>query len=143
MYYSRVFSLLFIEYPLTSSLQLDQMHPDTIPKEFYTFMVKTARVPVEALALNRVRVRGFPVDLAHVHEYMDRFKPTEQALRTVAAMTENVETIPCAVLHPWIDSCVSNNTGRFTQVTKGILPVYATLNFVPLIVLRMKKLLKE
>ncbi|KAG0237684.1 hypothetical protein BGX31_003513 [Mortierella sp. GBA43] len=119
------------------------MHPDTIPKEFFSFMVKTARVPAEALALNRVRVRGFPIDLGQVRALVDRYKPTEHSLQVVSTMSEKVEAIPCAVLHPWIDSCVANDTERFVHVTKGIFPVYATLNFVPLIVLRMKRLLKD
>ncbi|KAF9363903.1 hypothetical protein BGX34_003062 [Mortierella sp. NVP85] len=119
------------------------MHPDTIPKEFFSFMVKTARVPAEALALNRLRVRGFPVDLSQVRALVDRYKPTEHALQVVSAMSETVEAIPCAVLHPSMDSCVATDAERFVHVTKGIFPVYATLNFVPLIVLRMKRLLKD
>ncbi|KAF9930300.1 hypothetical protein FBU30_000646 [Linnemannia zychae] len=119
------------------------MHPDTIPKEFFGFMVKTARVPAEALALNRMRVRGFPLDLKVVRAMVDRFKPTAQTLETIANMSETVEALPCAALHPWVDSCRETNIDRFLGVTKVIFPVYATLNFVPLVVLRMKRLLKD
>ncbi|KAG0066095.1 hypothetical protein BGZ89_007624 [Linnemannia elongata] len=119
------------------------MHPDTIPKEFFQFMVKTARVPAEALAMNRTRVRGFPLDLKQVRAMVDRFNPTALALETVANMSETVEALPCAGLHPWVDSCRETNIDRFIGVTKTIFPVYATLNFVPLVVLRMKRLLKD
>ncbi|KAI1315480.1 hypothetical protein EDD11_000712 [Mortierella claussenii] len=119
------------------------MYPDTIPKEFLGFMVKTARVPAEALALNRATVRGFPVDVKQIRELVDRHRPTELALRAVSSMSETVNPIPCEVLHPWIDSCRQNNLERFVQVTKEIFPVYATLNFVPLVLLRMKRLLKN
>ncbi|KAI8602325.1 hypothetical protein EDD21DRAFT_372230 [Dissophora ornata] len=119
------------------------MHPDTIPKEFFGFMIKTARVPAEVLAFNRTRVRGFPLDLSQVRTVVERLRPTERALATIANMSETVEALPCAALHPWIDSCRQTNVERFTQVTREIFPVYATLNFVPLIVLRMKKLLKD
>ncbi|KAG0312870.1 hypothetical protein BGZ97_010763 [Linnemannia gamsii] len=119
------------------------MHPDTIPKEFFQFMVKTARVPAEALAMNRTRVRGFPLDLKQVRAMVDRFNPTALTLETVANMSETVEALPCAGLHPWVDSCRETNIDRFVGVTKTIFPVYATLNFVPLVVLRMKLLLKE
>ncbi|KAF9152157.1 hypothetical protein BG015_005710 [Linnemannia schmuckeri] len=119
------------------------MHPDTIPKEFFQFMVKTARVPAEALAMNRTRVRGFPLDLKEVRAMVDRFNPTALTLETVANMSETVEALPCAGLHPWVDSCRETNIDRFVGVTKSIFPVYATLNFVPLVVLRMKRLIKD
>lgn len=106
-------------------------------------MVKTARVPAEALAMNRTRVRGFPLDLKQVRAMVDRFNPTALTLETVANMSETVEALPCAGLHPWVDSCRETNIDRFIGVTKTIFPVYATLNFVPLVVLRMKRLLKE
>ncbi|KAF9998549.1 hypothetical protein BGZ80_005522 [Entomortierella chlamydospora] len=119
------------------------MHPDTIPKEFFGFMVKTARVPAEALAINRNMVRGFPLDLKQVRAMIDRHRPTKLAIETVSNMSENASVLPCAALHPWIDSCKKNNVERFVQVTKEIFPVYATLNFVPLLVLRMKRLAKD
>ena len=119
------------------------MQPESIPPEYLKFMVNTARVPVEALALNRARVRGFPVDVSLAQALVKRFKGTPKNLATVATLTEYTDIIPCAVLHPSFDSCTVNNAERFVQVTKNIFPVYATLNFVPLLVLRMKRLLKE
>ncbi|KAF9913461.1 hypothetical protein BX616_010011 [Lobosporangium transversale] len=119
------------------------MHPDTIPKEFLGFMIKTARVPAESLAFNRLNVRGFPLDLKQARALIDRHRPTARAIQTMSTMTENVSVIPCELLHPWVDSCKQTNTERFAQVTKEIFPVYATLNFVPLLVLRMKRLLKD
>ncbi|KAF9100124.1 hypothetical protein BGX23_006088 [Mortierella sp. AD031] len=119
------------------------MHPDTIPKEFFDFMVKTARVPAEALAFNRARVRGFPLDLKEVRSMVDRFNPTALTLKTVSVLSETPDVLPCAVLHPWVDSCMETNIDRFTGVVKVIFPVYATLNFVPLVVLRLKRLFKD
>ncbi|KAG0357684.1 hypothetical protein BG005_003241 [Podila minutissima] len=119
------------------------MHPDTIPKELFSFMVKTACVPAEALAFNRARVRGFPVDLSQVADMVKKYKGTSQALATVAALNGHSDIIPCAVLHPSIDSCRTTNLQRLFHVTKTIFPVYATLNFVPLLVLRLKRLMKD
>ncbi|KAG9324804.1 hypothetical protein KVV02_004677 [Mortierella alpina] len=119
------------------------MQPESIPPEYLKFMINTARVPPEALAFNRARVRGFPVDVSQVKAMVRRFKPTPKALETVSHLTEYTNIIPCAVLHPSYDSCKVNNAERFVQVTKNILPVYATLNFVPLLVLRMKRLLAD
>jgi len=81
--------------------------------------------------------------LTQVRSLVDRFNPTALTLQTVSVMSERPDTLPCAALHPWIDSCRTNSLQRFGQVTKEIFPVYATLNFVPLVVLRMKRLLKE
>ncbi|KAI1303392.1 hypothetical protein EDD11_005355 [Mortierella claussenii] len=117
------------------------MQPESIPPEYLKFMVNTARVPTEALAFNRARVRGFPVDVSQVQALVKRYKPTPKALATASQLTEYTDIIPCAVLHPSYDSCTVNNAERFVQVTKNILPVYAALNFVPLLVLRMKRLL--
>ncbi|ORZ10262.1 hypothetical protein BCR41DRAFT_338819 [Lobosporangium transversale] len=117
------------------------MQPESIPPEYLKFMLNTARVPAEALAFNRARVRGFPVDVSQVAALVRRHKPTPKALETVSKLDAFTDMIPCAVLHPSYDSCTYNNAERFVQVTKNILPVYATLNFVPLLVLRMKRLL--
>ncbi|KAG0029769.1 hypothetical protein BGZ81_003456 [Podila clonocystis] len=119
------------------------MQPDSIPPEYLKFMLNTARVPAEALAFNRARVRGFPVDVSQVQALVKRFKGTPNSIQTAASLTEYTTIIPCAVLHPAFDSCKVNNAERFVQVTKNILPVYATLNFVPLLILRMKRLLTD
>ncbi|KAF9187315.1 hypothetical protein BGZ51_001405 [Haplosporangium sp. Z 767] len=119
------------------------MQPESIPPEYLKFMVNTARVPTEALAFNRARIRGFPVDVSQVQAMVRRFKPTPKALETVSKLTEYTDIIPCAVLHPSYDSCKVNNAERFYQVTRNIFPVYATLNFVPLVILRMKRLLAD
>ncbi|KAI8600631.1 hypothetical protein EDD21DRAFT_415663 [Dissophora ornata] len=119
------------------------MQPESIPPEYLKFMINTARVTPEALALNRARVRGFPVDVNQVVALVKRQRHTPKALAEAAKLTEFTNIIPCAVLHPSYDSCKVNNMERFLQVTKNILPVYATLNLVPLLVLRMKRLLSK
>lgn len=119
------------------------MQPESIPPEYLKFMLTTARVPAESLAMNRARVRGFPVDVNQVVELVKRYKPTPKILEEASKVTEFTNIIPCAVLHPSYESCTVNNLERFYQVMKNILPVYATLNFVPLVILRMKRLLAE
>ncbi|KAG0238773.1 hypothetical protein BGW42_002639 [Actinomortierella wolfii] len=119
------------------------MQPDTIPPEYFQFMVKTARVHTEALAFNRARVRGFPIDVDQVKALVGRLRPTKRNMEIASQLTEYTDIIPCAVLHPSFDSCKVNNVERFFQVTKNIFPVYATLNFVPMIILRMKRLLAD
>ncbi|KAG0051187.1 hypothetical protein BGZ83_004008 [Gryganskiella cystojenkinii] len=119
------------------------MHPDTIPKEFFGFMSKTCRITAEMLAFNRSIVRGFPVDLAAIRTMVDKYQPTARTLEVVATMSEHAHVLPCATVHPGKDSCSMNNLELFVSVIKTIFPVYATLNFVPLMVLRTKRLLKD
>ena len=83
------------------------------------------------------------MDVSRVVDLVKRHKPTPKALEIASQVTEYTDIIPCAVLHPSYDSCTMNNAERFYQVTKNIFPVYATLNFVPLVILRMKRLLAE
>ena len=119
------------------------MQPDTIPKEFFAFMTKTCRITPEMLAFNRSIVRGFPVDLKALRAMVDKHRPTARALEVVSTMSEHAHVLPCLTVHPSMDSCSMNNLELFVEVTKMIFPVYATLNFVPLLVLRTKRLLKE
>ncbi|KAF9200048.1 hypothetical protein BGZ49_009755 [Haplosporangium sp. Z 27] len=119
------------------------IQPQSIPPEYLKFMVNTARVPTEALAFNRARIRGFPVDVNEITKMVTRYKGTPKAIAEASKLTEFTPMIPCAVIHPHTDSCKELNFVRFGEVTKGILPVYATLNFVPLLVLRVKKLLAD
>ncbi|KAF9954604.1 hypothetical protein BGZ65_003920 [Modicella reniformis] len=119
------------------------MQPESIPPEYLKFMLTTARVPAEALAMNRARVRGFPVDVNQLVELVKRHRASPKTLEEVSKLTEYANIIPCSVLHPSYDSCSMNNIERFYQVLKNIIPVYATLNFVPLVVLRMKRLLAD
>ncbi|KAF9426178.1 hypothetical protein BGZ94_006846 [Podila epigama] len=118
------------------------MHPHTIPKEFFSFMIKTARVPAEALAFNRARVRGFPADMTQVQAMAKRFKGTPQNLAKLAAW-DGAGALPCAGLHPSQHSCRTYNFQLLIHVLRSIGPVYATLNFVPLLVLRLKLLMKD
>ncbi|CEH17343.1 Uncharacterized conserved protein [Ceraceosorus bombacis] len=51
--------------------------------------------------------------------------------------------VPCCLVHPWEDSHWWSPVDRFVEVTRWILPVYATLHFVPAIFLRMGAFRKD
>ncbi|KAF9433533.1 hypothetical protein BGZ76_009312 [Entomortierella beljakovae] len=119
------------------------IQPKSIPPEYLKFIINTAKVPVEALAFNRAHVRGFPVDVSEVVQMVKKYRGTPNNIEIASKLTEYPPVIPCAVIHPHMDSCSEYNVKRFIEVTREILPVYATLNFVPLLVLRLKKLMQD
>lgn len=47
------------------------------------------------------------------------------------------------VIHPWIDGCHNTFIERFTKVFKMMMPVYGTLHFVPMLLLRTQHLRRE
>ena len=50
---------------------------------------------------------------------------------------------PCAVVHPWMDSCGFTALDRWQAVFKWMFPVYAALHVIPPILLRRKVFFKE
>lgn len=47
------------------------------------------------------------------------------------------------ILHPWVDGCHATAFDRFTKVFKSFLPVYGTLHFVPMLLLRSQHFKRE
>lgn len=50
---------------------------------------------------------------------------------------------PCAVVHPWMDSCSWTAVDRWQAVFRWMFPVYAALHVIPPILLRRKVFFKE
>lgn len=50
---------------------------------------------------------------------------------------------PCAVVHPWMDSCSWTAVDRWQAVFRWMLPVYGALHVIPPILLRRKVFMKE
>ncbi|KAG1143041.1 hypothetical protein G6F37_007159 [Rhizopus arrhizus] len=119
------------------------MRPDTLPPDFYSFMVKTARCPKESLLLNNENVRGFPVTPQHAIESIRHLRPTPHALKTLSQLPLDAPAIPCEALHPWLDDCHLTAVERFIKVFKSFLPIYGTLHFVPMFLLRTQHLRKD
>ncbi|CAO3609883.1 unnamed protein product [Cunninghamella blakesleeana] len=119
------------------------MQPDTLPPDFYSFMIKAARCPKEALQLNAKNVRGLPISPADALDAIKKYKPTPNAIAVASTITAYPTATPCETLHPWLDSCNATAVERFSKVFKSMMPVYGTLHFVPMILLRTKHLKKD
>jgi hypothetical protein len=69
-------------------------------------------------------------------------QPTQAATQALFLLT-SCDSLPCIAFHPSADSCTLNSLALFKSVLYQILPVYLSLNFVPLVVLNWKKLFRN
>lgn len=63
------------------------MQPDTLPPDFYSFMIKAARCPKEALHLNAKNVRGLPISPTEALDAIKKYKPTPNAVSVASTIT--------------------------------------------------------
>ncbi|KAJ3223554.1 hypothetical protein HK099_000975 [Clydaea vesicula] len=122
------------------------MQPASLPKSFYNFMVKTAPIPEMILGLNRKIVRKIPIEnnLEVLNSLQEKFKFTKKHLASMETLDLNkVTALPCAVLHPGMDSCNKFSFGVVKKVFFQILPVYLSLNFAPMIALKFKSFIQN
>ncbi|OBZ87329.1 hypothetical protein A0J61_04629 [Choanephora cucurbitarum] len=119
------------------------MHPETLPPDFYSFMVKAARCPKGALLLNEKNVRGVPITPTEALDMISKLRPTTHAVEVVSKIPLDMPAIPCEMLHPWMDGCQMTALERFAKVFKNFLPVYGTLHFVPMLLLRTQHFKKD
>ncbi|CAG8445452.1 7545_t:CDS:2 [Diversispora eburnea] len=119
------------------------IQPTTIPPDFLNFMIKTARVPQETLELNLNIVQGNPLKIEDALKILDKYKGTKHAYEVVSKLPPFPTVIPCEIIHPQFDSCLVTDMERFYQAFKRILPVYATLNFVPMIAFKFNQFFKN
>ncbi|KAL1930409.1 hypothetical protein VTP01DRAFT_10571 [Rhizomucor pusillus] len=119
------------------------MQPHTLDPGYYSFMLKTARVPSDILRINEKNVRGLPISAHETLQTIQKYKPTKHALSVVESIPAYPATVPCEVIHPWIDGCNATAVERFLKVCQSMLPVYGTLHFVPMLLLRSKTVAKN
>ncbi|GBC04628.1 hypothetical protein RclHR1_05790009 [Rhizophagus clarus] len=119
------------------------MRPTTIPKDFLNFMIATARVPKETLNINLSLRKGLPLNKDDAINLVKKFKGTKNAFEVTSNLPPRPTAIPCELIHPQFDSCIYTNIERFYQVFRNITPVYATLNFVPMIAFKPAQLIED
>ncbi|KAJ3272627.1 hypothetical protein HDV01_005374 [Terramyces sp. JEL0728] len=126
--------------------------PLTLPKEYYSFMIKTARVPKQSLVTQAAHIRK----LESIGEYNvgDTFTKTMKELGATKGNMQRLQDyltkfngkmpgIPCLIYHPKEDSCISCSAKKWYQVFMQMTPVYLSLNIVPVLVLKTKHFLQN
>lgn len=70
------------------------MRPETLPPDFYSFMIKAARCPEGALRLNEKTVRGIPVSAEEALNVVKKLHPTAQSINVVSQLPTGTSAIP-------------------------------------------------
>lgn len=70
------------------------MRPETLPPDFYSFMIKAARCPEGALRLNEKTVRGIPINAEEALKVVHKLHPTTQSINVVSQLPTGTSAIP-------------------------------------------------
>ncbi|KAJ3377004.1 hypothetical protein HDU84_009164, partial [Entophlyctis sp. JEL0112] len=120
------------------------MRPETIPPSYYKFILTTGPIPKPILELTRQQLANtVPLDPNALVAAVKTCKPTAHALECAKTIPAFPDYMPCAFLHPSVDACGAQASATFVKVMKSILPVYAALNFVPMVVHKTRELARK
>ncbi|KAI8619735.1 hypothetical protein BC830DRAFT_1053704, partial [Chytriomyces sp. MP71] len=119
------------------------MRPTTIPDSYNKFIVTTGPIPADIILLVRQQLSGIPLDPDSVMKAVVKHKGSQQCMDVAAALPAFPDIVPCEVLHPAIEGCSIQAVWTLSKVLKTILPVYFSLNFVPMVVLKTRELLRN
>ncbi len=141
------------------------MRPEILPRSYYTFIQRYAFVachssefcskcqfsvnclsfrlvrnsfvrtgPISEPILQAVRTynRGRPIDVAAVLADVHSANPASP----LQSLSPLPSVLPCTALHPKHSSCTVNYFHVVFSVAKKIIPLYATLTFVPMVALQ-------
>jgi hypothetical protein len=129
------------------------MRPETLPPAYLKFMLETA--PLHSVTLEAIRNtnRGIPLDIDKLTAYNDRFlslypgiPSTPEILRSLVGPSGDPKfpsLLPCYIAHPETPFCTSNFQRTVIRAFKRVFPLYLSLTFVPMFVLRFWSLLKH
>ncbi|XP_062189716.1 uncharacterized protein LOC133892783 [Phragmites australis] len=114
------------------------MRPESIPKSYQDFILKTGPVAEPVYKAVRECCRGGPLDLIGLSAYLANKKNSN-----LINLTNNPSIIPCSVIHPDRTSCLAHNVNVVSSTFKKTFPLYFSLSFVPFVVLRLQKFLES
>lgn len=112
------------------------MRPNTLPKSYFDFIVNTGPIPKTVLEVVRLNNRGLPFDAQKITEFCAK-KGT-----TLGKIEFPYPIVGCDMLHPQTHGCVKHNISVFLDTAKKILPLYASLTFIPTLVFQFGSFIK-
>ncbi|KAI8901798.1 hypothetical protein BC833DRAFT_576188 [Globomyces pollinis-pini] len=128
------------------------MRPDTIPKSYYNWVVQHGRVPKVMVELNRQNTRQHQLgyhqaDLGAIEKALTVVNAPVSSLHKVLEYIKRnggtMPNVPCAALHAKESSCTKYCTSVFGLTFLDMIPVYMSLNTVPLLLFKTKSVLLE
>ncbi|RLN35092.1 hypothetical protein C2845_PM03G07670 [Panicum miliaceum] len=114
------------------------MRPESLPKSYQEFILKTGPVAEPVYKVVRECCRGGPVDLTALSTYLSNKRNSD-----LINLTTNPSIIPCSVIHPDRASCLAQNVNVVSSTFKKTFSLYFSLTFVPFVVLRLQKFLES
>jgi hypothetical protein len=112
------------------------MRPESLPKSYQEFILKTGPVAEPVYKAVRECCRGGPVDLTALSAYLSNKRNLD-----LINLTTNPSIIPCSAIHPDRASCLAQNINVVSSTFKKTFPLYFSLTFVPFVVLRLQKVI--
>jgi hypothetical protein len=125
------------------------MYPDTIPKEYYNWIIVHGRVPKALVEMNRENTLLRKTwDITNSLKILDQHNPPTLQNRTkfieyFGKFNGQLPQIPCSALHAKSNSCVGYCSSVFWKTYLDMIPVYGALNIIPLVVLRTRQFLEQ
>ncbi|KAJ3193454.1 hypothetical protein HK101_004807 [Irineochytrium annulatum] len=120
------------------------IRPSTIPKSYYHFLKSTGPITEDVLTLVRQNVdEGVALSADALAAAVERQHGPPGAVDVARALGEFPSVLPCEIMHPPRPSCNHHASWTFTRVFMKILPVYGSLNVVPMVVLKTRELIKK
>lgn len=110
------------------------MRPESLPKSYQDFIQKTGPVAAPVYKAVRDSCRGGRIDLASISAYLSGKESSN-----LEKLEEFPSIIPCSVIHPDTDSCLTHNANAASSTFRKTFPLYFSLTFVPFVVLHLQK----
>ncbi|TYH24299.1 hypothetical protein ES288_A03G081200v1 [Gossypium darwinii] len=112
------------------------MRPESLPKAYQDFIQKTGPVAAPVYKAVRENCRGAPVNVASISAYL-----SSRGKANNVKLEEFPSIIPCSIIHPDTNSCLSHNAKAASATFRKTFPLYFSLTFVPFVVLHLQKFL--
>jgi hypothetical protein len=100
------------------------MRPQTLPKSYFDFIVKTGPIHRTVLEAARCSSRGLPIDAEKVIKYC-------ASKGRDVVIPNPLHIVGCDILHPQTPGCLDHNLKVFMGTAKKIMPLYASLTIIP------------
>ncbi|XXG83258.1 hypothetical protein AAC387_Pa10g1056 [Persea americana] len=114
------------------------MRPESLPKSYQDFILKTGPVAAPVYKAVRDNCRGSAVDIASLSTYLFNRKGSSSF-----NLVEYPSIIPCSIIHPGTKSCLTHNATAASATFRKTFPLYFSLTFVPFVVLRLQKFMES
>ncbi|KAK1325279.1 hypothetical protein QJS10_CPA01g02828 [Acorus calamus] len=100
------------------------MRPESLPKAYQDFILKTGPVAEPVYKAVRDSCRGSPVDIVALSAYLSN-KMGSGSVK----LEEYPSIIPCSIIHPGKNSCLAHNGDAASATFRKTFPLYFSLTF--------------